>query len=144
MKWFKFCLCKKKHCRFRGMTYYFIFKHLNFVLSFIIRPFYAINLDAVSLFAYSLFFVYREFEYAMIPLMYFMNLDEQCCFVVIKKCCWLVNYYVILILGYRQNDKYHWNLHEAQGSNPDADISIVRPTTYVTYEGQVYIQCCVN
>jgi hypothetical protein len=51
--------------------------HLKIVISIVgfvidIRPFYAINSDAVSLFADSSLLVFSEIEYVIIGLMYFL------------------------------------------------------------------------
>jgi hypothetical protein len=51
--------------------------HLKIVISIVgfvidIRPFYAINSDAVNLFADSSLLVFSEIEYVMIGLMYFL------------------------------------------------------------------------
>jgi hypothetical protein len=45
--------------------------YLNFIISivcFVIRPFYSINLGAVSLFGDASFLVFSEFEYVMISI----------------------------------------------------------------------------
>jgi hypothetical protein len=66
-------------------------RHLKFVISIVgfvidIRPFYAINSDDVSLFAYSSLLVISEIEYIIILIdVFLMNLNEYCCFWVKKK-----------------------------------------------------------